>query len=62
MPYITIQIDRQELRRLQALAKAEDRTPAQQAKRLLRLALTLAQEGGEPHGAMTTAPASCEVQ
>jgi predicted transcriptional regulator len=39
MPYITLHLDREELRRLRELAEAEDRTPAQQAKRLLRLAL-----------------------
>jgi predicted transcriptional regulator len=53
MPYITLHLDREELRRLRELAEAEDRTPAQQAKRLLRLALAREEVRHEP---VTTVP------
>ena len=53
MPYITLHLDREELRRLRELAVAEDRTPAQQAKRLLRLAL---EREEVRHESVTTVP------
>jgi predicted transcriptional regulator len=54
MPYITLHLNREELRRLRELAEAEDRTPAQQAKRLLRLAL---EREEVRHESVTTVPA-----
>jgi predicted transcriptional regulator len=54
MPYITLHLDREELRRLRELAEAEDRTPAQQARRLLRLALEREERRYE---SVTTVPA-----
>jgi predicted transcriptional regulator len=53
MPYITLHLNREELRRLRELAEAEDRTPVQQAKRLLRLALEREEVRHEP---VTTVP------
>jgi len=48
MPYITLHLNQEELRRLRELAEAEDRTPAQQAKRLLRIALAREEVRDEP--------------
>jgi predicted transcriptional regulator len=58
MPYITLHLDREELRRLRELAEAEDRTPAQQAKRLLRLAL---EREEVRRGSVTTVPARSQT-